>query len=288
MKFLNINDFLKSNTFHQLIQNTQQKIREQPLELDFRFQLFALYCLQQDWNKAIKQIEFCSSKSKDYLAAHSLYSTLIVAENQRHAIFFNSSEALDKNVCLQFLSPQELKPLIANQANLNSSNLLADEIRDSYLSELISLSGKNNIANFDWIIDSDTRLGANLEVVGKNGYRIIGLQNIQRLEFLKPKKIMDLVWLPIRIFTNNTEIKDDLNSDSSYVYMPTRYPFIPIEKCENLSPEQTQCLISIMTSWIDIGANGTHGFGLKTWISNTAEFPLFELQNLDISFATST
>lgn len=283
MKPLNINEFLKTNSFEQLIQATQQQIRQQPLELDLRFQLFAIYCLQQDWNKASKQIEFCSSKSKDYLAAHALYSSLILGEHQRQRVFFNPTEKLTENLCLQFLSQTELKPLLANQANLNLSDEVADDIRESYFTEFIQLPGNTNLGSFEWITDSDTRLGANIEVFGKNGFRVIGLSNIQKIEILKPNKIMDLIWSPIRIYTNNSDIKNDLNSDSNYLYMPSRYPFSPIENVEQLSKEKTKCLISSMTCWTNVGRNGTHGFGLKNWLSNSCELPLFELLNLQIN-----
>ncbi|MBN5390233.1 ImpE protein [Serratia ureilytica] len=119
--------------------------------------------------------------------------------------------------------------------------------------------------SFDWLTDGDGRLGPVCELALNGVYYWVPFADIAAIQFQAPQSAIDLVWSHalVRLTDGREQV----------CQLPARYPL----------PEGSDdaLLLGKRTEWQPLG-DGAHyaGLGLKTWLSESDEFPLHSLRQL--------
>lgn len=244
----------------------EQNLRRKPA-LSGHLLRLDLLCLLRQWDRAAQQTETCIRFDASCLPLMALIHALVVCEKQREAVFAGQGipGALpvvpEKTPSWLVLQQEALKV----QAEAVST---ADDLRGKALSMVPDSSGVavlshgNNI-EFQWITDSDTRLGPVLEIFTQDNYLWLPFADLEYLELAEPASLRDFVWMPAVFETHGQR---------RHGFLPGIYPAsASIEDSFALGRE---------TSWQDVGSTGVFGQGQKVFCTDNHDLPLFELRRI--------
>lgn len=238
-------------------------VRRQPAAFPARWQLFQWLCVVGDWPRALKQLQVVAQLTPDFVQTSHVYRDLIRAEVFRLEVFKGVRE------------PGALLPAPAWMGHLRAALASAaagdidgaDRDRHLALSVVTVSSGHHDGARFDWITDSDTRLGPACEIVSARRYAWLPFAQLRKLEMDPVARLLDLIWRPATLTLADGVVVRG--------FIPVRYP----------GSEQGSDAIRLAreTRWTEIGQTGVIASGQKTWMTNAGDIGLLEVTTLTIS-----
>lgn len=232
-------------------------VKAQPGNSDVRMQLFKLYCLQADWDRALRQLDIVAKTESESQRQCELYKNLILSERLRAMVMAGEREAGHFGEALPEWCGQLLKANALYQAgDVND----AEQCRHQALESADSLTGQSEgLGQFDWIADGDDRLGPVCEFISAGGYRWVPFSEIESLTVEQPNGLTDLVWAPATLVVKGRTHKG---------YLPARYP---VSKTS-----EAGLLLGTLTEWQSCDGGRYIGQGRKMWITSNGECSLFE------------
>lgn len=258
-----IKSFLSEKSLAQKITDIEGDIRDQPNRFLFRWQLLLLLCLYGRWERALQQLQLCAKLDKQFAQEAQALRWLIKCEHLREEMFTQGQKKpsfwADKEVAWM---DQLWTALTLNFANKTEQ---ADEAREAALDQASQVSGLINGEKFQWITDSDSRLGPVFEVYHNQNYWWLDPKEIKQINFYKPQAVIDLIWAKAQ-FTLK-----DLSTFMAYV--PARYPLDDAQLADDV-------LLSSHTYWSEFGETLVIGKGQKVWATDTKDYPLLECQEI--------
>lgn len=244
-----------------VLARAQDDVREHPTLVHARWLLFELLCLMGTWERALKQLQTCATLNPALEGTAQAMRGLIRAERQREEVFTGRLVPTPVTGFPSWVDPLT-KALIHNVAQQHEH---ADTLREMALAAAPGSPGEGNLGVFQWISDSDTRLGPVCEVVTGGSYRWLPFADIRSITLSAPERLLDLVWSSAQlVLRDGTQMA---------AYVPVRYPHTP-------STTDAQRL-ALETVWQDVGTTGVFAQGQKTWMTDTGDWALLDIRHCE-------
>jgi len=237
-------EYVKQGDLNAALQQLQTQIKAQPAKSECRVFLFQLLSVMGQWDRALTQLSVAGELDDATLAMVAMYRQVIACERFREEVFLGRRDPV------VFGQPEEWLALSLQALKLTAEGqyLKSQELRERAFDMAPAVSGSIDGTAFDWLADSDPRLGPVLEAMIEGRYFWIPLQCIRSVSIEKPIDLRDVVWLPAHFtWTNGGE---------SYGVIPARYP----ESYKNADP---LFALSRKTDWQDYGNGLFLGVGQK-------------------------
>jgi type VI secretion system protein ImpE len=241
-------------------------VRAQPQDPSARWLLFELLCVLGQWERALKQLQTWAGLSRDNESTAHVMRGLVRAEHQRTELFAGRAEpatltASDSSAPAWLDQLGEALRLAAPGGD--SATEAADLVRESALAQAPETTGESNLLSFEWITDSDTRLGPVCEVILAGAYRWVAFRDLASITKVAPAHLLDLVWAQVDlVLRDGTALKG---------YMPMRYPV--------QAGERDALLMARETVWTDVGRTGVVARGQKMWSTDAGDIALLDLRS---------
>ncbi len=261
---------LQGNTISEAIIQVESDIKAHPTDADLRAALVQLLCLIGNWQRAKMQLKSWQALKPIAQPTTYLLTQSVEAELQRQAVFAGTATPM-------FLNTKEswvMQMLQALQHDVRGETSKAETLRDSALDGAMASSGQltfamgeeeQSTAAFAWLTDGDGRLGPICELALNGSYYWLPFTEIADIQFQAPQSAIDLVWSHalVRLVDGREQV----------CQLPARYPL--------LADSSDAVLLGKLTEWFPLGESQHYvGSGLKTWLSDEAEFPLHHLRQL--------
>lgn len=280
----------------------ESTVRRMPGSASHRWALVEMLCVLGQWERALKHLQISTQLTggdgQQWHAKAQMLRGLIRAEAQRLEVF--KGHRMPQPVIDR---PQWMDSLVRALAfNAQGDHAEADRFRWAALEEaptrsvactsceepqidVASVDGGEALVErrFEWIGDSDTRLGPVCEFIVAGGYRWLAFADIASLQMDRPGNLLDLVWRPVTLQLQGTRAGARVLRG----FLPSRY-----SGTENLPPEiggaQRDALtLARLTQWQEVGETGVFAVGQKTWMTEGGDMPLLGLRSLRLADATA-
>ena len=279
------------NNLQDALSRLESEVRSLPGSASHRWALAELLCVLGQWERALKQLQvgakLSDSKDAQWQAKAQMMRSLVRAEAQRREVF--AGQLLPVPVIDR---PQWMEDLArAMGANEAGKHAQADDLRHSALALAPTQPGvcswQAESAHsqalsehaFDWISDTDTRLGPVCECMLAGGYRWLAYADIASLQMAPPASLLDLVWLPVTLRLRSTEA----GARPMRGYLPTRYCGTEDIAAEIGSNQRDALMLSRLTRWQDVGETGVFALGQKTLMTSGGDIPLLRIRSLHMN-----
>jgi type VI secretion system protein ImpE len=277
----------------------ESEVRSFPNSASHRWALAELLCVLGHWERALKQLQvgakLVDSKDAHWQAKAQLLRGLVRAEAQRTEVF--AGQLLPVPVVDRPAWMEELARAISlnekgehDQADLLRSAALEvaptragvccwqDDSAPRASAAAVVAAQPEQLTEqaFEWVGDSDTRLGPVCEFIVAGGYRWLAYADIASLEVARPASLLDLVWLPATLRLRSTEA----GPRQLRGFIPARYSGTENIAAEIGSSQRDALMLSHLTRWQDVGETGVFALGQKTLMTSAGDIPLMAMRSL--------
>lgn len=289
------------NATHNLqdaLSRMEAEVRNAPASADHRWALAELLCVLGHWERALKQLQvgakLVDAQNAQWHSKAQMLRSLIRAEAQRtevfsgkllptpvidrpqwmedmaHAIAINAKGQHQEADTLRLVA-LDVAPTRPGQCSWHDENgHQHPESEPSHADELLTETA------YEWISDSDTRLGPVCELIVAGGYRWLAFADIATIEIALPSSLLDLVWLPVTLRLRSTEA----GARPMLCYMPARYSGTETTGAEIGTNQRDALMLSRLTRWQNVGETGVFALGQKTLMTSAGDIPLLGLRHL--------
>jgi type VI secretion system protein ImpE len=246
------------------LDDVQGMIRREPSVAGHRWSLFQLLCVTGQWERAIQQLQVFAQLNPQQVQAAQAYRDLIRAERWRGRVLSGLAQpgfVVDPPSWVENLA-EALRLTAVGQPDA------ADAMREAALDQTPLVSGSGAGHSFEWIADSDSRLGPVCEVITAGRYRWLAFSDIAAWEIGRPATLIDLVWAPCSLTL--------VDGTKAHGFMPARFPVVAdtVHDCATLDALR----LGNTTIWTDVGRTGVIAQGRRTWATSAGDVGLFELE----------
>lgn len=257
---------LQSGDARAALEALKQEVRKAPRDAALRTFLFQLFCIFGEWDRALTQLTVTAELNPLALPMAETYRTLIRCELLRDGVFAGTRTPT------LFGHPQPWVPLLleANRALASGAYAAAAGLRDQAFEQADATPGSADGQEFEWIADSDPRLGPVFEAVVDGTYYWIPMQHVATLTIEKPADLRDQVWLPVRFKWTN--------AGESVGFIPTRYP-------GSATASDPMLALAKRTEWVEQGDPDLGwglGLGQRMFSIGESEIALMDLRSLTL------
>ncbi len=259
---------LKDGRLDDALKLLQDQVRKSPEVAKHRVFLFQLLALNGQWDRALNQLNVSGTLEPANLAMVQTYREAIRCEMLRQKIFQGETSPM------VFGEPEQWIALLIEACKLSAQGSYeqAGDLRDQAFELAPASSGSLNGTAFEWIADSDTRIGPVIEAIVNGRYYWIPFSRISKIQIEAPADLRDLVWLPAE-FTW-------ANGGSAFGLIPSRYPGSEIAA-------DALVRLARKTEWQEFPAGHFHGLGQRLLVTDQGEHSLFETRELILNSAES-
>lgn len=190
----------------------QQEVRVHPADVSLRLFLFQLLCVLGQWCRAQDQLQLLAGMDSNVHAVSGLYRDAIACEMMRLDVF-NGSKAPTL-----VGEPQAWVALMveALRRDGRGERDAARALREQAYAQAPPNPGRMDGMPFEWMADTDMRLGPLLEAFVNGSYWWVLMHDLLSLRIEPPVNLHDLIWAHARLhFRNGAQVT---------VLLPVRYP----------------------------------------------------------------
>ena len=254
-------ELLKAGRLNEALAALQQQVRDNPADAKLRVFLFQLLSVLGQWDRALTQLNVAAEVDAKNLLLAEIGRNALAAEAFRAEVFAGRRQPL------VFGQPAEWVGFLiqSNQLAAEGKNDAARELRDRAFEAAPTTSGTLNGEPFEWISDSDMRLGPMLEAVIQGRYFWVPFQNIREIKIEAPTDLRDLVWMEAMFTWSNGGTAPGL--------IPTRYP-------GSESAAEPAVVLARRTEWDTRGDGASVGYGQRVLATDANEYPLLEVRHV--------
>jgi type VI secretion system protein ImpE len=255
---------LDSGNLSGAVEAVLTSVKKNPTDIGARTFLFELSCFAGDWARAEKQLDVIGHQDANTMIGSLIYRQCLEAERKRERLF---SEGLKP----EFLAdpPDYVYGLLMASNRIREGNIAeAREILDKVEEERPAFSGKINGAEVQDFRDYNDLTSSILEVIIKDSYVWVPIEQIERLELVPPKSLRDLFWIQAKLET--------FNGTNGEVMIPSLY-------AGSYKNQNDQVRLGRMTDWREVGEDIYVGEGLKLFWIDGADKPILEIKEVDFT-----
>ena len=256
-------DLVREGRLAEALQTLQDQVRKSPSDGKLRVFLFQMLCVTGEWERAMTQLNVAAELDPSVLLMAQVCRPALNCEALRAEIFAG------KRAPLVFGEPEEWVGWMiqANSMAAEGHYGAAKELRDRALEAAPAVPGTINGEPFEWIMDSDSRLGPILEVIIEGRYFWVPFTCIAGIAFEKVEDLRDLVWVPAH-FTW-------ANGGAGLGLIPVRYP--GSEKAEDAGLR-----LSRRTEWRELEGELYVALGQRVLATDTGDHALLDIQVISL------
>jgi len=257
-------DAVKAGRLDEALEALQGAIRQSPADAKLRRFLFQLHCVLGNWPKALTQLQVLSDMDSESTMLASIFQPVIQCELLRAEVFSG------KRSPIIFGEPEQWVGLMVQANALIAENQIkaASELQAQALEAAPAVAGSVNGEPFEWMADSDSRLGPVMETMIEGKYCWVPFTRLKKLLIEPPKDLRDLVWIPASFIWTN--------GGNASGFIPARYPGTELVNDSALR-------LARKTEWSDRGNDVFTGLGQRIFATDQAEIPLFEVRTLEFA-----
>lgn len=241
----------------------QDQVRKDPANSRLRTFLFQLLCVQGQWNRALNQLNVTAEMDAAALPMAQAYRETIQCEALRDEVLAG------KRVPVVFGEPQPWVALLFEALKLEAEGEpdAGAAARERAFADAPAIGGAINGTPFEWLADSDTRLGPVLETILNGRYLWVPMMHIARIEIEAPVDLRDSVWMPATFTWTN--------GAATVGFIPTRYSGTVHAGADDA------LLLARRTEWNDEG----HALGQRMFATDAGEFALMDVRTIEFGAA---
>lgn len=259
---MNVQELLKASKFSEALAAQKKQVQANPAAAKERYLLSVLFAFNGEWERSSTQLSVATqADDKNYGLIGKIFQTLLKIEAQRRAVFSGESSPL------VFGKPKDwiIQLIQALKADSQQDYESASKLRQEALSKADAISGKIDGQDFEWLADTDERLGPVLEAIVDGKYYWVPFCYVRSLSIAKPTQLSDYLWTPARVTWQN--------GGQTEAYIPSRY--IDSEK-----QDDEQIKLARKSNWEKAESSCEKGLGQKVLFSNKEDFPLLDIRSL--------
>ncbi len=260
---------LKEGDLSEALSELQEAVRDDPSNGERRVFLFQLLCVLGQWDRALTQLNVAADLDSANLLMAAVYRPALQSEAFREQVF------LGQRTPIVFGEPPSwIGWLIsANQLSAEGRYDQAQALFDQAFDAAEPASGSIDGQPFEWIGDADSRLGPILEAIVQGRYFWIPFSAIREIVIEPPTELRDVVWARANFKW--------ANGGESAGLVPSRYP-------DSTRADDNRVSLARTTVWEERASGFFVGFGQRTLVSNTDEFPLLEVRRIVLGNETDS
>ena len=252
---------LKEGNLEAALSAAKGAVRDNPGDGDARAQLFQLFCLNGEWDRADAQLEALMTSANIQAPIWKQFQILMRLERQR----IDYHEKAEAPAIVG--DPEDWMAPFAKAFELHQSGDVAGgaALRAEALDDATSPSGHVGDVAFEWLMDGDSRYGPMLEAFlpTEGDYCWVPFSTLTSVRVEKPSQVNHFVWIPAHFTWNDGRVL--------HGYIPTRYHGSESASDPNL-------VLARGTEWVDAGADVFTGVGQRMLLSADDDFPLLEVR----------
>jgi type VI secretion system protein ImpE len=237
-------------------------VKKNPTDVRARTFLFELACFAGDWERAEKQLDVIGHQENNAMIGSLIYRQNLKAERDRLRLFSDSQKP-------EFMmSPPDyvVGLLMANnrlrEGNAAEARRLLDETENERPAFSCVING-SAAADFR---DYNDLTASVFEVIVKDTYVWLPMEQVERIEFTAPKSLRDLYWIQAKVET--------VNGTNGEMFFPALY-------ANSFKSDDDQIRLGRMTDWRDAGSEIYIGEGMRMFWSDGKDIPILELNEIE-------
>jgi type VI secretion system protein ImpE len=253
---------LNEGNLNGAIESVLSSVKSNPTDAGNRTFLFELSCFAGNWTRAEKQLDVIGHQDANTMIGSLIYRQCLEAERKRERLFADGLKP-------EFLAdpPDYVYGLLTANNRVREGNIAeAREILDKVEEERPAFSAKINGAEVEDFRDYNDLTSCILEVIIKDSYVWVPLEQVEKIEFMPPKSLRDLFWMQAKL--------DTANGTNGEVIIPSLY-------AGTYKNPNDQVRLGRMTDWRDIGEDIYVGEGLKLFWIDGADKPILEVKEIE-------
>lgn len=246
------------------VEHALNLVKTNPTNASARTFLFELSCFSGDWDRAEKQLEVIGHQDVNAMIGSKIYQQNFKAERDRMKLF---SDGLKPEFMTQ--TYPYIDDLLAANNRVREGNIAeAREILDRVEEERPAFPCKVNGEGFSDFRDYNDLTMCIFEVIFKDSYLWIPFEQIQKIEFFKPKTLRDLYWIQAQV-----ELKNGTNGEM----------FLPALYSGTWKSGNDQVRLGRMTDWRDLGDDVFVGEGTKLFWMDGRDKSILDIETLEFA-----
>lgn len=254
-------ELLKEGNLDAALSQAKVAVRDNPGDGEARAQLFQMFCLNGEWDRAEAQLDALMTSSGDQAPIWVQFRILMKLERQRRDAHANATAPAIAG------EPQDWMAGFAKAFEMHQGGDVAGgaALRAESLDGASAAAGKIGDVEFDWLMDGDARYGPMLEsfLPTEGDYCWVPFSALTSVRIEKPSQINHFVWAPAHFTWADGKVL--------HGYVPCRY--VGSEETGN-----TAHALARGTDWIDAGADTFVGQGQRMLMSADDDFPILEIR----------
>lgn len=257
---------LEAGNLNGAIDAALQAVKAKPTDIQARTFLFELSLFSGDWDRADRQLDAISHQDPNAMVGSMVYRQSLAVEKEREKTFSNG-------VAPEFIvpPPQYVMELVYAINSLREGRTAeAREVLDSVEEERPAFACKVNGEDVEDFRDCNDLTSAVLEVIIKDSYIWIPIEQIKKLKILERKTLRDIFWLQAELETTN--------GTKGEVIIPALYS-------GSYRSQDDEIRLGRTADWRDAGDDIFIGEGMKLFWLNGKATPIFEIR--EVEFATA-
>jgi len=252
---------LQMGDLDESLKQLQDQVRKDSANPKHRVFLFQLLAVFGNWERALTQLNVAGELSAENFPMVQTYREVIRCELLREKVFKAQTTPI------MFGEPQQWQALLLESLKrVTAGNYeQALELRDQAYELAPTIGGTINGEPFQWLGDTDTRLGPVLELILNGKYFWVPSTTIQKLVIEAPVDLRDLVWLPAQVTWANGGV--------AACFIPARYP-------GSEASADSAIRLARKTEWQEPHPGHAFGLGQKVFATDSRDYSLFEIREL--------
>jgi type VI secretion system protein ImpE len=252
---------LKEGNLDAALSQAKAAVRGDPGDVESRARLFQLFCLSGEWDRAEAQLDALMTSGPAEAPIWKQYKMLLRLENQRRETYRTGE------VPAIVGDPQDWMAAFGKAFTLHQTGDVAggQALREQAMEGVPATAGRVGNAEFDWIMDGDSRLGPMLEAFlpTEADYCWVPFSLLGSLAVEKPTQVNHFVWVPAHFTWKNGTLL--------HGFVPTRY-------IGSETTGEPAHALARGTDWVDRGGGVFEGRGQRVLLTADDDFPLLDIR----------
>ena len=239
-------------------------VKKNPTDVTARTFLFELSCFSGDWERAEKQLDVIGHQDNNAMIGSLIFRQNFHAERNRLKVF---ADGLKPEFLME--PPDYVIGLLTANNRLREGNAQeAREMLDQIEEQRPAFACKINGAEAEDFRDYNDLTSCIFEVIVKDTYIWLPMEQVEKIEFIQPKSLRDLYWIQAKVET--------VNGTNGEMFFPALY-------ADSFRSDDDQIRLGRMTDWKESGAEIYSGEGMRTFWANGKDQPILELNEIEFT-----
>jgi type VI secretion system protein ImpE len=257
---------LEAGNLNGAIEAALKTVKTKPTDVKARTFLFELSLFSGDWDRADRQLDAIAHQETNAMFGAMVYRQSLAVEKEREKLFSHG-------VAPEFLTPppQYVMELIYAINSIKEGRIAeARDVLNKVEEERPAFTCRVNGTEVEDFRDCNDITSAVLEVIIKDNYIWVPIEQIVKLTIMPPKTLRDLFWLQAELETDN--------GTKGEVIIPALYS-------GSYRSNDDQVRLGRGVDWRDLGNDLYVGEGMKLFWMNGKATPIFEIREVEFEVA---